>query len=560
MYRISQCGRNFEYFGEDPYLTSRMAENYVTGLQSTGTIATLKHFLCNNTDFHRRNTNSVVDERAIHEIYLPAFKAGIDAGAMAVMTSYNQVDGEWTGQSRYAINDLLKDKLGFKWLVMTDWWSVNNTEKVIKSGQDLVMPGHHFIRKDAKRLLKQGKITENEIDRMCKSILQTCIAMGLYDRPVKDTRYLDNFVVHEKTSLQTAREAVVLLKNDDRILPISKDKTRKILLTGDYTGKIARGGGSASVKGYHQISMLKALKCEFGDQLKYIKKPSDEQIKSADVIIMSIGTLDNEGRDRPFELPGETVYKINRTAGLNPNIIIIVNSGSGIQMTNWNGKVKAIIYSWYVGQNGNTAIAEILSGKTNPSGKLPISIEKKFEDSPGYPYIPQGLKLYKGWHDDFYMKGKMFDINYKESIFTGYRWFDIKNIEPLYPFGFGLSYTHFTYSGLKSSRMNLNTEDTLTVSLTVQNDGGRDGSEIIQLYVQDIVSSIPRPVKELKGFSKVFLNKGESKRVVFKLCKNDFSFWDTNTKSWQLEPSDFNIMIGSSSSDIRQTCRVLIIN
>jgi len=560
MYRISQCGRNFEYFGEDPYLTSRLVENYITGMQSTGTIATMKHFLCNNTDFHRKNTNSVVDERALHEIYLPAFKAGVDAGVLAVMTSYNQVNGEWTGQSKDVIDGLLKHELGFKWLVMTDWWSVNNTEKVIRSGQDLVMPGHSFIKKDAKRLLKEGKITESEINRMCKSIIQTCIAMGLYDRPVTDKRYIRNFGVHEETALQTAREAVVLLKNNDHILPLSKHKPGKIVLCGDYATKIACGGGSASVKGYHRITLLKAMQNEFGDQLAYIKNPSDEQIKNAEIVIFSTGTMDNEGYDRPFELPAETDTKISRYSDLNPNTIIIINSGSGVQMTNWDGKVKAILYSWYLGQNGSTAIAEILSGKTNPSGKLPISIERKFTDSPGYPYIPKGEKLYKGWRGDFFIKGKMFDINYKESIFTGYRWYETKKIEPLYPFGFGLSYTQFIYSNLQSSKIIAHSDDTLSVSLTLRNTGDFSGSEVVQLYIQDIESSVPRPVKELKGFSKVFLNRGESRLIVFKLSKNDFSFWNPDTGNWQVEPGDFNILLGSSSKDIRQVCKISIVN
>ena len=256
IYRISQNGRNFEYFGEDPFLAARMIENYVSGLQSTGTIATLKHFLCNNTEYFRRKSNSIVDERAIHEIYTPAFKAGIDAGAMAVMTSYNQINDEWSPQSKYVVTDLLRNDLGFQWLVMSDWWSTWDPVKTIKSGLDLEMPGEPgdkmetlkkmgdiFVKGAAPKLLKEGKISEGDINRMAKNILRTAIAMGLLERKVKDESYLKKFSDHEKTALQTARESIVLLRNEKNILPIEPEDKYKILLTGDYVEKIPRGGG-----------------------------------------------------------------------------------------------------------------------------------------------------------------------------------------------------------------------------------------------------------------------------------------------------------------------------
>jgi beta-glucosidase len=550
IYRISQCGRNFEYFGEDPFLTARMIENYVVGMQSTGTITTLKHFLCNNTDFHRRNTNSIVDERTLHEIYLPAFKAGIDAGAMAVMTSYNQVNGEWTGQSDDVINKLLRKDLGFKWLVMTDWWSVWDAEKIIKSGQDLEMPGEQFIQKDAQRLLDEGKVKETDINRMAKSVIRTCIAMGLYDRPVKDDTYKAKFPEHEKVALQIARESIVLLKNKDNILPIKKDKVKKILLTGQYVEKLARGLGSAEVEGYNIITMLDAFKNEFGNKLEYAVKPTDSQIKSADIVLVSIGTLDSEGWDRPFSLSPGADSMVMSIASKNPNTVVVVNSGSGVRMTSWEPKVPGIIYSWYVGQNGNTALAEIISGKTNPSGKLPMTIEKKFEDSPGYPYIPKDEDLYTGWKGDVLKKGIIYDITYKEGVFVGYRWYESKKIEPLYHFGHGLSYTTFEYSNMKVSANNLKRAGQLTVEFTVKNTGKMAGAEIAQLYVHDVKASVPRPEKELKGFKKVFLGPGESKLVTLTLTETDFAFWDTKIHNWNTEPGDFNIMAGNASNNI----------
>ncbi len=547
-YRQAQCGRNFEYFGEDPFLRSRMIEAYVKGVQSTGTIATLKHFVANNTDFYRRKSNSVVDERALHEIYLPPFKAGIDAGAKAVMTLYNQLNGEWCGQSEVVINDILRKQLGFKWLVMTDWWSVYDGEKLAKSGQDLEMPLAVAL-KDAHALIRDGKVKTSDIDRMAKSILRTYFAMKL-DEMKRDTSYYADFENHELTALQTAREGIVLLKNEANILPI-KENTKTILLTGDYVDKLAFGGGSAEVKGYNNRLMLDELKKEFGDRLTYLKNPNPPQIKSADIVLCNVGTEDSEGWDRLFGLPEDQELKVRQCVDNNPNTIVIVTTGSGIRMTDWNAKAKAIIYAWYGGQTGNHALAEIIAGKINPSGKLPITIEKDFKDSPGYGYIPEGESLYTGWGDGKEKEHPVFDIDYKEGIFIGYRWYEKRKIEPLYPFGYGLSYTSFDYSGLTVSKEKFNENDTVTVSFNVRNVGKMKGAEIAQLYIQDVESSVPRPIKELKGFRKVDVNPGESKTVVIKLTKQDFSFWNPKTKGWYAEKGSFIIHVGSSSQDIK---------
>ncbi|MBN1117854.1 MAG: glycoside hydrolase family 3 C-terminal domain-containing protein [Bacteroidales bacterium] len=572
LYRVSQNGRNFEYFGEDPYLAARMVENYVVGVQSTGTIATLKHFICNNTDFRRRTSNSVVGERALNELYLPAFKAGVDAGALAVMTAYNQVNGEWAGQSEYVINNILRKQLGFKWLVMTDWWSIWDPVKTIKSGQDLDMPGHGFeenlptfanqpnpfLRYNAKRLVDEGKVKEEDIHRMAKSVLRVSFAMGLDKRPVKDTTLLAKFPEHKEIALQTAREGIVLLRNENNILPIDKSKSPKILLTGMFAEKVPMGGGSAEVEGYDNITMLQALQDEFGDLLSYEKEPDDNQITSADIVIVSIGTSDSEGYDSPFELPKEVDDMILNVASKNSNVIVVVNSGRGVGMTKWNNMISGLIYSWYPGQTGNVALAEILSGKTNPSAKLPISIEKKFEDSPGYPYMPEGEDFYTGWDTDFDMSLPIYDIIYDEGVFTGYRWFEKKEIEPLYPFGFGLSYTIFDYNKMKISASKIASGDLVTVECEITNSGKKAGAEIVQLYVSDQEASVPRPVKELKGFKKVTLNPGESKSVSFVLDKSAFSFWDEESKNWKLEPGNFLIHLATSSVNIKETLELEI--
>ncbi|MBI9040975.1 glycoside hydrolase family 3 protein [Lutibacter sp.] len=556
IYRVSKNGRNFEYFGEDPYLTSRFIENYVVGIQNTGTIATLKHFLANNHEFHRRKTNVIIDERTIHEIYTPAFKAGIDAGAMTVMTSYNKVNGEWAGQSNYVITDLLKGELGFKGMVMTDWWSVWDPQKTITSGMDLEMPGETnegfavngdvYVRSNAKKLLDEGKVSEQDINRMAKNVITLSLAMGLDKRPVKDENYLAKFPEHEKVALKTAKEGIVLLKNE-HILPISKDK--KILLTGEFVETLARGGGSAEVEGYNIVSMLNAFKTEFGDKLTFSKTPSNEEIKNADVVLISIGTLDNEGWDKSFELPKETNEMILSIASKNPNTVVIVNSGSGIEMTPWNSKVAGVINSWYVGQNGNIALAEIVSGKTNPSGKLPISIEKQFSDSPGANYLPENAVMYSGWLEDGNMEYPQIDVTYSEGVLVGYRWYETKKIEPLYAFGFGLSYSTFEFSNLKLSTNKLTENNTLKVTFQITNTSNIEGAEVAQLYVQDLESSVIRPLKELKGFKKVQLKRDESVLIEMELTPKDLSFYDVNSKSWKAETGVFNILVGNASNN-----------
>ena len=547
IYRISQCGRNFEYFGEDPFLAASMIENYVIGLQSTGTIATLKHFVANNSDFYRRKSNSVVDERTLHEIYTRAFKAGIDAGAMAVMTSYNPLNGEWCGQSRYVIDTLLRQQMGFKWLVMTDWWSVYDGEKVIKAGQDLEMP-YRLATENIKPLIDSNRITVSHINRMVKSILTTLYAMKSFDRK-PDTSLLASFPRHEEIALQTAREGIVMLRNENQMLPL-KPGVKNILLTGYYVDDIARGGGSGTVEGYNIITLRSALQDEFGEKLTVSQEAKDEEIRSADAVILSIGTSDSEGWDRPFDLPDTTQQLVLKVAGLNPNTLVVVNSGSGINMSGWNQKVAAILYAWYGGQAGAKAVAEILSGRVNPSGKLPVTIEKDFKDSPGYRYIPAGEALYQDWNEDAEKLHPIFDVIYKEGIFVGYRWYEKKAIEPLYPFGFGLSYTSFNYSNLKVSSKSFHADEPLTVTFTVTNTGKTAGSETAQLYIADQESKYPRPVKELKGFEKLSLNPGESKKVTIILDKTDFSYWSPEKKDWYAEPGKFTILVGPSSAQI----------
>lgn len=548
LYRISQCGRNFEYFGEDPFLISRMIERYVKGVQNTGTVATLKHFAANNTDYFRRKSNSIVDERTLREIYLPAFKAGIDAGAMAVMTSYNLLNGEWAGQSREVIHELLRGKLGFRWLVMSDWWSVYDGKKVVESGQDLEMPAC-LATLGLEEKIQRGEIQEADLDRMVKSILTTLKAMDLFNKkPQPDL--IHKYPEHEKVALNTAREGAVLLRNHNQILPLDKNGGDEILLLGNYIHKKAAGGGSSEVKGYNQVTLYQALHKIFGERARYEASPTDDTIRSAKRIILAIGTQDAESWDRSFQLEvGEEAY-VKRILRLNPNVIVLVNSGSGIRMTDWHQQAAAILYCFYNGQNGNTAIAEILTGDVNPSGKLPFTIEREFADGPGADYLPKGEVLYNGANDEWEKIYPVYDVEYKEGVFVGYRWYDSRNVEPLYPFGFGLSYTQFSYSDLVVNPPKSG-DSHVEVRFRISNTGSMAGQEIAQLYVRDLHSSEPRPYKELKSFRKLHLAPGEQVTVQFELPSSAFAYWSTTIGKWLVEPGDFEILVGSSSRDIR---------
>jgi len=543
IYRISECGRNFEYMGEDPWLASRMVEQYVKGVQSCGVMATLKHFICNETDFHRRRSDSIVKERELHEIYMPAFKAGIDAGAAAVMTSYNLVNGEWAGQSEYVISNLLRGELGFKGLVMTDWVSVYNQKKIINSGLDLVMPRWENLQDE----VKKGKASEKKLDRMVLNILTACFKIGLYDKALSDKTFLKKYQEHEKVALKTAHESIVLLRNKNNLLPLKKNKIKNVLLVGDAAEKIAYGDGSGVVKGFKNVTLLDALKKEFGYKLVYKNDAFDKEIKNADVVIVAMKSEHSEGCDTDFECNKKHAKIAKKIAKLNPNNIVVTMFGAGQRMVKWSDKVNSILYAWYGGQCQGKAIVDIIVGRANPSGKLPITIEKEFSDSPGADYKPKNFeRLGKDGQYKYNYK-----LKYKEGIFVGYRWYDFKEIEPLFPFGFGLSYTTFKYENLKLSSKKMTKKKNITVSFTLKNTGRCAGAEITQLYIHDEKSSVIRPLKELKGFKKVFLKPGESKKVDLKINWKSLAFWNPETKAWTAEPGIFKIMVGSSSRDIK---------
>lgn len=560
IYRESQCGRNFEYLGEDPYLAGRFVEEYVKGMQSTGTMACIKHFLCNNTEFYRRRSNSVIDERAIMEIYTPAFRAGIAADAGSLMTSYNQVNGEYTGQSKEIITDLLRGQFGFEGLVMSDWNSVYDWKKIILSGQNVEMPGErneYYFKKLPMDLIASGEITEGDLDNMLRPMLAACIRFGLYDRYNNGQQYAPELEAkmpeHCETAYRVAAEGTVLLANNG-ILPLATD--HKILLTGRWATKVPHGGGSSKVKGYDLVTFADALKAKYGKKVSFVAAPTAEQLKSADVVICATGTYDAEGTERPFAMNKKDEALVRLAVANNPQTIVVVNSGSGVDMSAWADKAAAIIYGWYPGQNGYKAICDIITGALNPSGKLPMTIERSFADSPANGYLPSVVRLDKavGNPNEKFFYPFTYDIHYNESVLVGYRWYETKGIKPLFPFGYGLSYTTFELSNPKilspGKVKTITDEKPLKIAIEVRNTGSREGSEVMQLYVSEDNPTVLRPKKELKSFQKVTLAPGEKKVVKFELERKSLAFWDDKAHAWTVNPGDYTISLGTSSADI----------
>ena len=550
LYRQAQNGRNWEYFGEDPYLVSRLIERYVEGVHSTGTMATLKHFIANNTEYYRKRSNSVVSERALHEIYMPGYEAGIGAGARAVMTSYNLVNGEWAGQSAFVIDTLLRRRLEYDWLVMTDWISVWDAERIVWSGQDLEMPMGWQL-KDLPNLIDEGTVDAARLDSMVFRILKSFASFGFYDDYAPRPAWSDRLGAHIETARETARQGTVLLKNTG-VLPVDTAAGVDVLLTGRWVGKNPFGSGAGFVKGFNTVSLRDALSKRFGSDLRVKRRASARRIRSADVVLLSVGTREGEDWDRAFALPDRQESYIRRVCSLNPRTVVIVNAGSGIRMTDWVDEAAAVIWGWYPGQVGQEAMAEIITGITNPSGRLPITIERSFADGVDPDYLPADARLYRGYRLSLDQgRHPIYDVTYDEGAFTGYRWYESRDIEPLFAFGHGLSYASFRYEDIGTDRSIYTAGDTVYVSFTVTNTGERAGFETPQLYVSDPLSSVDRPIKELKGFTKRWIEPGETQTVVRSLVPRDFCYWSEDHDDWVLETGSFVLMVGASSDDIR---------
>lgn len=554
IYRSPLCGRNFEYYGEDPFLTSEIALNYIQGIQDHRVIATIKHFAVNNQEYSRHWTGSVVDERTLNEIYFPAFRKAVEkADVGAVMTSYNTVNGVHAAESSWLIKENLR-KWGFEGIVMSDWKSTYTTLGVLTGGLDLEMPENYTTKPEMVRpLIENGVLPEANLDIMCRHILQTFIAFGLLDQPAKDESIPEDYDYSRAMAYDAAVEAPVLLKNNG-VLPVKKGR---IVVLGPNANTVAYGGGSGRMdpipgRNITPFAGLQALGKKYNVQLIESTEFTPEEQKAiakANAVIVVAGfnhDTERENHDRTYALPEGQNELIASAAALNKNTVVIINSGGEVDITPFKDNVAAIIMAWYGGQEGGKALADIVSGKVSPSGKLPFTFWGTEEKNPA-------AKYYHEITPEVYINSKNRDRDpyphavYSEGLFVGYRGVDKFGIAPMFPFGFGLSYSAFEYSGGSVNP----TADGCEVVFTVKNTGKVDAKEAVQVYVAPKNPSVIRPAFELKGFDKKLIAKGKSVEFRIPLSAAEFSYYDVESHSWKVDAGEYQILVGSSSADIK---------
>lgn len=551
--RSPLCGRNFEYFSEDPYLASELAAAHIKGVQSKGVGTSLKHFAANNQETRRLTVNERIDERTLREIYLAAFEGAVkEAKPWTIMCSYNRINGYFSSQNRWLLTDVLRKEWGYKGLVMSDWGAVDDRVEGVKAGLDLEMPSS-FGKND--RLIidavNSGRLTEKQLDKCVERVLK------LVDKAEESrTPAVWDMEAHHRLAAKISAECSVLLKNDDAILPL--DKKDKICFIGEFADKPRyQGGGSSHINSFKVVSALDAVQefCKVEYARGYITsedRTAPELLEQAvecakynDKAVIFAGLPDafeSEGYDRThMRLPECQLELIREVCKVNKNVIVVLHNGSPVELP-FMDDIKGLLEVYLGGQAVGEAVCELLFGKANPSGKLAESWCMKVEDDPSYLNFP----------------GVGDDVSYSEGIFVGYRYYDKKNMAVRFPFGFGLSYTTFEYGDLSISANEISDDQTLTVSCSVTNTGDRAGMEVVQLYVRDKESSVMRPVKELKGFEKVSLKPGETKRVAFSLDKRAFAYYETAISDWFVEYGEFEILIGASSRDIRLSGSVYV--
>ena len=581
--RVPLWGRNFEGYGEDPYLAARLGVAYIKGVQGEGVIPSVKHFAVNNEEFERHRIDAHTDERTLNEIYLPPFKAAVEeANVWTVMSAYNKLNGVHCAESTALLTDVLKKEFDFKGFVVSDWGSTYSTAPTVNAGMDLEMPGGARMKEwisfpstqaagngagwlTADKVLaevKAGHIAEATLDENVSRILRVIFESGLFDHPHAGGGEVDT-PAQRAVALQGATEGIVLLKNAGSVLPLDATKIHSIAVIGPNAA-VARtgGGGSSLVRPKYAIAPLDAIKERAGDSIhvsyemgvgiqgedaaldtpdaraKMLQAAADAAAK-ADVAVVVVGRyakLEGEGFDvKTMDLPAGQDELIEAVEKANPHTIVVLNTGDPVTMTKWIDNTPALLDMWYGGQEGGHALASVLFGDANPSGKLLVSFPKRFEDSPAYGHYP----------------GENLKVDYAEGIYVGYRYFDTKNVEPLFPFGFGLSYTTFEFSNLKVGRWKANGSGPVEIDLAVKNSGSRAGAEVVQLYIHEDNPMIDRPVRELKRFQRVELKPGESKTLQFTLDRAALSYWSAEKRDWVADPGTFEIQVGSSSRDIR---------
>ncbi len=544
IHRTPMCGRTFEYQTEDPYLNKKSVVAVVRGVQSQRVAACIKHFICNNQETNRFTVSSEVSERALQEIYYPAFKAAIqEADAWSVMSCYNKLNGIYGAENKHLLKEVLMDEWGFRGFVVTDWaatrWGTT-TESCINAGLTLEMPtAIKYNTNKMSQAYKEGKFTLETFNENVKRLLRVMFLVGLLDDENTLPKGNRNTPEHQALAREIAEEGIVLLKNTGDLLPLDLGKVKKIAVIGPTANKRTYlGGGSSTNFPPYEVKPIRGIKEKCKEKVEIITTPLE-----ADVTLLFVGLKHKEGEDAEqwdkdsFSLPSSQIDLINKTIEENPNTIVILTSGSPVSMVEWIHNVPAVVQAWYGGMEAGNAIAAIIFGDVNPSGKLPITFPKKLSDSPAHV----SDRTYPGDEKVFY----------EEGIFVGYRHFDTRDIEPLFPFGYGLSYTKFTYENLELSQDKVSDNEKFIITVDVTNTGERVGAEVVQLYIQDVECSVERPLKELKGFKKIKLKPSEKKTVKFELAKEDLSFFDEKDNCWKAEKGLFNILIGSSSRDIR---------
>ena len=591
IYRTPLNGRNFEYMGEDPYLASRMVVPYIQGVQQNGVAVCVKHYALNNHEVNRHNSNIIVDDRALREIYLPAFKAAVQEGkAWSIMGSYNLYKNQHACHNQYLLNDILKGEWGFDGVVVSDWGGTHDTEQAIKNGLDLEFGSwtngltagasnaydSYYMAFPYLKMIKEGKVGTDELNDKVRRVLRL-----IYRTEMNRNRPWGamNSEAHYDAARQIAQEGIVLLKNDNQVLPINLAQVKKIAVVGENAVKMMTvGGGSSSLKVQREISPLDGIKARVGNQaevvwvrgyvgdasgeyngvvtgqnLKDDRTPEEliaEAVKVAqesDYVIFIGGLNKSAGQDCEDSDRGGLNLSygqdevIAALAKANKNLVVVNISGNAIAMP-WVNDVPAIVQDWYIGSEAGPALAAILMGDANPSGKLPFTFPVKLEDNSAHAL---GEFVYE-------RKNEIVDVKYNEGIFVGYRWADKqKKVKPLFAFGHGLSYTTFEYGKAMADKKEMSSEDVLTITVPVTNVGNREGAEVVQLYISDLKSSLPRPIKELKGFQKVRLAPGETKEVTFTIAKDALSFYDDAQQTWIAEPGKFEAIVAASASHIK---------
>lgn len=582
IYRTPLNGRNFEYMGEDPYLASIMCVPYIQGVQTNGVAACVKHYALNNQEVWRGHIDVQVSDRALYEIYLPAFQAAVEQGKVwALMGSYNKYDGQWCSHNEVLMNDILKGDWAYDGVVMTDWGSAHDTKEAALYGLDLEMGtgtnGLTFSTKNAyenyfmalplQEMVKKGEIEEKFIDDKVRRLLRLMYRTSLSGNSNMGSK---GSQAHFDVAREIAEEGIVLLQNKKEFLPISKTTTQTIAVIGENATKMMTlGGGSSELKALHEISPLEGIEKEFPQAniihaMGYSTGPSVydrvvdsplnqdslrtaavEAAKQADIVLYVGGLNKNheqdcEGIDRKiYELPFGQEALLDDIFAVNKNVAVVLVSGNAVS-TPWKKSTQAIVQAWYLGSETGTAIANVLSGDVNPSGKLPFSFPEKLEDNGAHAF------------DHMTYPGDDVTVEYTEDILVGYRWHDTKKIKPAFAFGHGLSYTEFDFTSASVNKSSLSANDVVELTVELKNSGNRDGSEVVQVYVHDKKASVMRPVKELKAFQKLSLKAGETKSVTLEVPVNSFAFYDEAKKDWNLEAGEYVLMIGSASDKIEK--------